>query len=157
MSILFADIVEFTKLSAKMAPDELIELLNNVFSEFDDLADQFGLEKIKTIGDSYMVVAGLPEECVDHATIAAKMGLAMLDTIKNLENVHKLRLRIGICSGSVIAGVIGKKKFAFDLWGDSVNTAARMESSGVVSEIQVTDSTYQLLKKRLLFSAPRNY
>jgi len=116
-------------------------------------SDKFNLEKIKTIGDAYMLVAGLPDERKDHAELAAEMGLAMLDAIAKLNSSQeqKLSVRIGICSGPAVAGVIGKRKFAYDLWGDSVNTAARMESHGIAGEIQVTESTYQLLENKYKF------
>ncbi len=155
VSVLFADIVDFTKLSSNISPDKLVQLLNGIFSKFDELAEQFGLEKIKTIGDAYMVVAGLPEERNDHAETAAAMGLAMLDTIAKLNTTQefKVSVRIGICSGPVIAGVIGKRKFSYDLWGDCVNTAARMESHGIAGEIQVTQSTFQFLENKYSFDS----
>ena len=153
VTVLFADIVGFTKLAGNISPDKLIMLLNVIFSKFDELAGQFGLEKIKTIGDAYMVVAGLPDEKKDHAEVAAAMGLAMLDAIKKLNSSggYNVNVRIGICSGPVVAGVIGTKKFAYDLWGDSVNTAARMESHGISGEIQVAESTFQLLENKYSF------
>jgi adenylate cyclase len=153
VTTLFADIVDFTKLSERIVPDEMVKLLNSIFSKFDDLADQFGLEKIKTIGDAYMVVAGLPEKRKDHAEAAAAMGIAMLHVLAklNTDQEYNLNVRIGICSGPVVAGVIGKRKFSYDLWGDSVNTASRMESHGIPGEIQVTESTFQLLENKYNF------
>ncbi|WPD23335.1 MAG: adenylate/guanylate cyclase domain-containing protein [Candidatus Electrothrix scaldis] len=149
-TVLFSDIVGFTKLSQTVTPDKLVNLLNNLFSRFDDLAENHGLEKIKTIGDAYMAAAGLPEHRVDHAEATAYMALDMCrEMIKFNEKIDTpLNIRIGINSGAVVAGVIGKKKFIYDLWGDAVNTAARMESHGVPGEIQVTATTYELLKEK---------
>jgi class 3 adenylate cyclase len=140
VTVLFADLVGFTELSQKLTPTELVEMLNRTFSAFDDLAEQLGVEKIKTIGDCYMVAAGLPEHRSDHVAIVARMALAMRDAIGriNREGGYELRLRIGMHTGPVVAGVIGKRKFIYDLWGDTVNTASRMESSGAPGEIQVT-------------------
>ncbi len=152
-TILFADIVGFTVFSEKVAPEELVRLLNKIFTEFDQLAEQYGLEKIKTIGDAYMVAAGIPEYREDHAEAMAEMALAMLQTLDrmNTESNKTFRIRIGINSGHIVAGVIGKKKFTYDLWGDSVNTAARMESHGIPGAIQVTEATYNILKNNYLF------
>ena len=147
-TVLFADIVGFTVLSQAVSPTKLVELLNNLFSRFDDLTEKHGLEKIKTIGDAYMVAAGLPEEQSNHAQAIANMALDMRVVLEEFtESIGQpLQIRIGINSGPVVAGVIGKKKFIYDLWGDAVNTAARMESHGVPGEIQVTESTRNLLK-----------
>ncbi|MBN1880935.1 MAG: adenylate/guanylate cyclase domain-containing protein [Deltaproteobacteria bacterium] len=147
-SILFADIVDFTPLSEKLDPSRLIELLNDVFSRFDDLADRYDLEKIKTIGDAYMVVSGIPRTRDDHAQAIAHMALDMIDIMGEFNGYLEkpLTLRIGIHCGPVVAGVIGKKKFIYDLWGDSVNTAARMESHGIGGEIQVSDRMYMRLR-----------
>lgn len=152
-SILFADIAGFTKYTETVTPDKLLELLNSVFSEFDDLCDKYDAEKIKTIGDAYMVVAGVPVNCADHAGKLANMALDMQLAIArhNAALGQTLKIRVGIHSGPVIAGVIGKKKFAYDLWGDSVNTAARMESHGIPGEIQVSEATYQLLQPKYHF------
>ncbi len=141
VSVLFADLVGFTELSARLPPPELVELLNRVFSEFDDLSEQYGLEKIKTIGDAYMVAAGLPEPRLDHAHAIARFAFDMLDVIDrvNLSTGYKLAVRIGIHTGPVVAGVIGKRKFIYDLWGDTVNIASRMESHGAAGSIQVTE------------------
>jgi class 3 adenylate cyclase len=140
VTVLFADIVGFTELSARLPPEEVVRMLNEVFSRFDDLSLQFGLEKIKTIGDAYMVAGGLPEPRGDHVEAVARMGLAMHRAIAdlNLEHGRELELRIGMHTGPVVAGVIGKRKFIYDLWGDTVNTASRMESSGAPGAIQIT-------------------
>jgi adenylate cyclase len=146
-SILFADLANFTPLSAGMTPSELVELLNEVFSDFDALVEKYGLEKIKTIGDCYMVAAGVPHDRPDHAHILAQMALAMRDLVnQRCFGGRNLAFRIGMHSGPVVAGVIGQKKFIYDLWGDTVNTASRMESHGLPGEIQVTEITYQLLQ-----------
>ena len=146
-SILFADVVDFTPLSASMTPTELVEMLNEVFSYFDLLTEKFGLEKIKTIGDCYMVAAGVPRPRDDHAQALIAMALEMRDYV----NEHrffgcKLTFRIGLNSGPVVAGVIGRRKFIYDLWGDAVNTASRMESHGQGGFIQITRATYELVK-----------
>ncbi|MHA1564533.1 MAG: adenylate/guanylate cyclase domain-containing protein [Alphaproteobacteria bacterium] len=148
VTILFADIVDFTALSARIAPEELVRMLNMVFSAFDRLSEKHGLEKIKTIGDSYMVVGGLPEPRPDHAEAVAAMALDMLKEIDRIgiELGRPLGLRIGIGTGPVVAGVIGTRKFAYDLWGDAVNTASRMESQGITNAIQLSLETYQRLK-----------
>lgn len=153
-SILFADIAGFTKYTETVMPVDLIALLNSIFSEFDDLTDKYQAEKIKTIGDAYMVVAGVPVNCADHAERMANMGLDMMQAIvrHNAVTGQALQIRVGIHSGSVIAGVIGKKKFAYDLWGDSVNTAARMESQGIPGEVQVSETTYRLLQPKFHFT-----
>ena len=150
-SILFADVVNFTPMSASMSPVELVNLLNEVFSHFDVLAEKHQLEKIKTIGDCYMVASGIPRARADHAQAVTLMALDILDYVKNRDfNGRKLAFRIGINSGPVIAGVIGQKKFAYDLWGDAVNTASRMESHGTSNIIQITRSTYELLKDEFI-------
>jgi len=137
VSVLFADIVGFTSLSATMHPHALVELLNRVFSRFDELARSHGLEKIKTIGDAYMAVAGLPAPRQDHPRAAAEMALAMRDEIGRFAD-GKLVLRIGLHAGSVVAGVIGVSKYSYDLWGDTVNTASRMESHGAPGAIHAS-------------------
>jgi class 3 adenylate cyclase len=151
-TILFADLVNFTKLSARTSPQELVAMLNRVFSAFDRLAQEYGLEKIKTIGDAYMVAGGLPEPRIDHAEAIAEMAIGMQTEIARLnkEMIGPLSLRIGINTGPVVAGVIGKQKFIYDLWGDAVNTASRMESHGVENCIQLTESTYERLKDHYL-------
>ncbi len=147
VTILFADIVGFTEISSRTSPQELVELLNKIFSAFDHLSDRYGLEKIKTIGDNYMVAGGLPVSCINHAECIAEMALEMQQEIMQFsdESGQPLQIRIGINTGPVVAGVIGTKKFIYDLWGDAVNTASRMESQGIPGKIQVSDSTYQLL------------
>jgi adenylate cyclase len=152
VSVLFADIVGFTELSARMSPTELVKRLNVIFSHFDQLAEKYGVEKIKTIGDAYMVVGGLPMPRDDHAEAIAQMALGMQAKIAKLsaDTGEKLAIRVGINSGPVVAGVIGVSKFTYDLWGDTVNVAARMEATGFAGRIQVTDVTYELLKDKYL-------
>jgi adenylate cyclase len=149
VTVLFADIVGFTQLATQKSPDEIVHLLNEVFSLFDQLAEHHGLEKIKTIGDAYMVVAGIPYQRLDHAAAIADMALAMRSALAtyNQDTGQSLAIRTGIHTGPVIAGVIGLKKFAYDLWGDTVNTASRMESHGLPDEIQLTQSTYEYLRQ----------
>ena len=149
-TILFSDIVGFTEMSHTMSPVDLVALLNRIFSEFDDLAEKHGLEKIKTIGDAYMVVGGLPEPSQEHAERVARFALDMLDVVRRYREKENmpLEIRIGMASGDAVAGVIGKKKFVYDLWGKSVNTASRMESSGVPGKVQVTEKTYALLREK---------
>lgn len=149
VTILFADIVDFTKLAARTKPQELVNLLNTVFSAFDRLTRRHGLEKIKTIGDAYMVVGGLPVPQTDHATAIAEMALEMHAETARLgqELSEPLSLRIGIDSGPVVAGVIGEQKFSYDLWGDAVNTASRMESHGLADHTQLTESACRRLKE----------
>ena len=146
-SVLFSDIVGFTTMSEKIAPDALVCLLNDVFSAVDDLVVEHGLEKIKTIGDAYMIAAGLPLPRADHAEALARFSLAMLRVIDGFEfeTGQPLQMRIGIHSGPVVAGVIGKRKFAYDLWGDTVNTAARMESHGLPGRVHISEATRSLL------------
>lgn len=153
VSVLFADIVGFTELSAFISPPELVALLNDIFSRFDQLAETHKLEKIKTIGDAYMVVAGLPEHRQDHADAIADMALDMQKALEqfNKKRGQNFRIRTGIATGPVIAGVIGIKKFIYDLWGDTVNMASRMESHGIPGYIQVTEETYICLKERYVF------
>ncbi len=153
VTVLFADLVGFTKLSANLSPAELVELLNMIFSCFDELAEKYGLEKIKTIGDAYMVVGGLPTPRKDHAEAIAEMALDILDRVQEISEKQGklLQIRIGINTGAVEAGVIGTKKFAYDLWGDTVNTAHRMESHGIPGVIQVTEDTYNCLANKYTF------
>lgn len=148
VTILFADVVGFTPLSETLDPAALVAFLNRLFSEFDRMADGLGLEKIKTIGDAYMVAGGIPEPRADHASAIARMAVLMQAHVATIRapNDLPLRLRIGINSGPAIAGVIGLRKFSYDIWGDTVNTAARMESHGVPGEIQVTEQTRVLLE-----------
>jgi class 3 adenylate cyclase/tetratricopeptide (TPR) repeat protein len=154
VTVMFADIVGFTKFSDRTHPEVLVTLLDELFSRLDELAEQHGLEKIKTIGDSYMVVGGLPERSDDHAERVARMALAVLTMVQHFAHeVHAptLQVRIGLHTGGVVAGVIGKKKFAYDLWGDTVNIASRMESHGEAGKIHVSDEVYQALKERFCF------
>ena len=143
VTVLFADIVGFTKFSEGVSAAVLINVLNDIFIRFDTIADHWGLEKIKTIGDSYMAAAGLPIPVPNHAERAANMALDMLEVMDrfNEQSDYQLNIRIGMSTGAAVAGVIGKRKFLYDLWGDVVNTASRMESHGVAGRIQITDST----------------
>ncbi|MGQ4650397.1 adenylate/guanylate cyclase domain-containing protein [Lyngbya aestuarii] len=160
-TILFADIVGFTPLAARMPPIELVNLLNEIFSTFDQLAEKHCLEKIKTIGDAYMVAGGLPTPSGGYATAVASscivactadLALAMQEAITRFSNDlgEMFQIRIGISIGSVVAGVIGIKKFSYDLWGDAVNIASRMEAQGIPGKIQVTTATYERLKEQYL-------
>jgi len=148
VSILFADIVNFSAWSAQRPPETVLNFLNHVFSAFDELLTQYPAEKIKTIGDSYMVVAGAPQACVNHTAVLAEMALEMQRLMQTLtfEGERHFQLRIGLHTGPVVAGVIGNKKFIYDLWGDTVNIASRMESLGQPGRIQVTEAVYQRLK-----------
>jgi guanylate cyclase len=147
-SILFADIVDFTPLSDRLQPAEVVGILDHLFTHFDELADRYGVEKIKTMDDCYMVAAGVPAPRDDHARVMARMALDMREAMRSEDGVGHLdlELRIGINSGPVVAGVIGRKRFLYDLWGDAVNMASRMESQGTPGQIQVTSATYELLK-----------
>jgi adenylate cyclase len=149
VTILFSDLVGFTKLSSRLSAADLVRLLNGLFSEFDRLALSLGVEKIKTIGDAYMVVGGLPEPRADHAHAVADMALAMIETINriNRDLPTPLQMRVGMHSGEVVAGVIGTHKFAYDIWGDTVNVASRMESHSAPNRIQVSAVTRQHLHK----------
>src|SRR4051794_3091983 len=144
-SILFADVVDFTPWSERHAPAEVVGYLDRLFTHFDQLAERHGLEKIKTIGDCYMVAAGVPTPRPDHAHALARMALDMLDGVSTELGHLGLELRVGINSGPVVAGVIGRKRFLYDLWGDAVNTASRMESHGTPGRVQITRATYELL------------
>jgi adenylate cyclase len=152
-SILFADVVDFTPWSERLPPAEVVGYLDHLFSHFDGLAERYGLEKIKTIGDCYMVAAGVPTPRPDHARALAFMALDMLDAMRTADQVAHLglELRVGINSGPVVAGVIGRKRFLYDLWGDAVNTASRMESHGTPGRIQITRATYELLADEFEF------
>ncbi|MGB7444819.1 MAG: adenylate/guanylate cyclase domain-containing protein [Coleofasciculaceae cyanobacterium] len=152
VTVLFADIVGFTKLSQRVPPEKLVNLLNEIFCKFDELTERHGLEKIKTIGDAYMVAGGLPKHRTDHAEAIAEMALAMQEEVAKFSAKYgeTLKIRIGINSGPVVAGVIGSKKFIYDLWGDAVNTASRMESHGIAGSIQVTADTYKILQDKYL-------
>jgi guanylate cyclase len=151
-SVLFADVVDFTPLSQRLQPAEVVGILDRLFSRFDALVEMHGLEKVKTIGDCYMAAAGVPDPHTDHARRAALLALDMRDEVATwaVGDQPRLELRIGINSGPVIAGVIGTKRFLYDLWGDAVNTASRMESHGTPGEIQITRETYELLKEEFV-------
>lgn len=152
VTILFADIVGFTPLSAGMTPSEIVAMLDEVFTAFDNLAHRHRLEKIKTIGDAYMVAGGVPVPRPDHAEAVAAMALDMLDEVATIRAADRqLAVRIGIDTGPVVAGVIGRQKFIYDLWGDAVNTASRMEAHGVSGSIHVTEAAYRRLRSRFEF------
>ena len=153
VSILFADIEGFTPYSADKAPAEVVKILNQIFSAFDKLTEKYGLEKIKTIGDAYMVVSGVPTPQPDHLEVLANMALDMQAIMERFQRngFFDFKLRIGINTGPVVAGIIGFKKFSYDLWGDTVNVASRMESFGIPGEIQVTKDVYRLLKQKYSF------
>jgi guanylate cyclase len=147
-SILFADVVDFTPMAERVSPTRVVGMLDQLFGHFDDLAERYDLEKIKTIGDCYMAAAGIPLPRPDHARTLALMALDMLDAVREQGAMGSLgfELRIGINSGPVVAGVIGRKRFLYDLWGDAVNTAGRMQTEGTPGRIQITRATYELLK-----------
>jgi class 3 adenylate cyclase len=153
VTVLFADLVDFTASSDRSSPERVVEVLAGLFTAFDRLAARHGLEKIKTVGDAYMVAGGLPEPRADHAQAVAEMALAIREEVGRHHDPagRPLALRIGIDSGPVVAGVIGTAKFSYDLWGDTVNTASRMESTGVAGCIQVTDRTYRRLRRDYRF------
>ncbi len=153
VTVLFADVADFTPFAERISPERVVGVLDEIFSAFDELTQRRGLEKIKTIGDAYMVVGGLPEPRSDHAAAVADLAVAMQAEFARLCDVLGLGLaiRIGIATGPVVAGVIGRHKFIYDLWGDTVNTASRMESQGVVGRIQVTEATYRQLGDRYGF------
>src|SRR4030095_3748294 len=150
-SVLFADIVNFTPISARFDPLEVVEMLNELFSHFDELVDKYSVEKIQVAGDGYMVAAGVPAPRKNHAVVLAHLALEMLDYVREQEFLggrHSIEIRIGINSGPLIGGGIGHKKFVYALWGDMVNTASRMESHGESGKIQITRATYELVKDR---------
>lgn len=157
VSVMFADIVGFTPLASKLSAREVVDLLNNIFSEFDDICRKKGIEKIKTIGDAYMAVAGLPLARSDHAQVLVDVGFEFLEVIKKYQTVddNQLEMRIGIHSGDAVSGVIGKSKFSFDIWGDSVNLASRLESIGLPGTIHVSEETLGLLDKTALEVIPQ--
>jgi adenylate cyclase len=151
--VLFADLVDFTRRSQRSSPQQVVQVLDELFSAFDRLTRRHGLEKIKTIGDAYMVAGGLPEPRPDHAQAMADLALAMqMEVARRSDPTGRpLQVRIGIDTGPVVAGVIGRSKFSYDLWGDTVNTASRMEAQGLAGCIQVTERTYQRLRNRYHF------
>jgi class 3 adenylate cyclase len=153
VTVLFADLVDFTRRSQRSSPERVVRVLDDLFSALDRLAERHGLEKIKTIGDAYMEVGGLPEPRPDHAQAVAEMALALREEVPRHRDPdgRPLAVRIGIDTGPVVAGVIGRRKFSYDLWGDTVNTASRMESRGVAGCIQVTERTYRRLRDRYRF------
>jgi class 3 adenylate cyclase len=153
VTIIFADLVNFTQLAGSMEASALVRLLNEVFSAFDRLTQSHGAEKIKTIGDAYMVALGLPESRPDHVEAAATLALALVDTMRSIagERSVPLSLRVGLHCGPVVAGVIGQEKFAYDVWGTTVNIASRLESHGVPGRIHVSEAVFQRLSGRYSF------
>jgi len=146
-SVLFADVVDFTPMSASMSPSELVAVLDELFTVFDGFVNELALEKIKTVGDAYMVAAGVPQARADHADAIAELALRIRDHVAaNPIKGRRISLRIGISSGPLTAGVIGTHKFSYDLWGDTVNTASRMESEGITGSIQISEASYELIK-----------
>ena len=158
VTVLLADLVGFTTLAAHVGPEQIVQLLNEIFSAFDILTDKHGLEKIKTIGDAYMVAGGMTLPCPDHAEASAELAIHMQEEIERLNDQYNtsVRLRIGICTGPVVAGVIGRKRFAYDLWGETVNLACRMESTGEAGKIQIAHSSYERLKGKYQFDKKLN-
>ncbi|MES2771621.1 MAG: adenylate/guanylate cyclase domain-containing protein [Pseudomonadota bacterium] len=157
VTVMFADIVNFTKVAEGLTPQQVFTMLNKIFSSFDELTEKYGMEKIKTIGDAYMVAGGLDVQCPNYSVKIADMALemrALLQSDKQL-NPMDLELRIGIATGPVVAGVVGKKKFIYDLWGDTVNIASRITSEGKPSMIQVDANTYQRLHQHFAFQEPQ--
>ena len=157
VTVMFADIVNFTQVAANMSPSQVFTMLNRIFSAFDELAEEFGLEKIKTIGDAYMVAGGLNEDIDDYAAAIADMAIAMRDLLRRdfSVNASHLEVRIGIGTGPIVAGVLGKKKFIYDLWGDTVNIASRITSEGVPGMIQCDTTTYHRLLPNFEFHEPQ--
>jgi class 3 adenylate cyclase len=157
VTVMFADIVNFTQVAANMSPSQVFAMLNRIFSAFDELAEQFGLEKIKTIGDAYMVAGGLSEDLTDYSAAVADMAVAMRDLLRRdfAINASHLEVRIGIGTGPIVAGVLGKKKFIYDLWGDTVNIASRITSEGVPGMIQCDTMTYHRLAANFDFHEPQ--
>jgi adenylate cyclase len=154
-SILFADMAGFTAEASQTSPADLVKFLNDVFTAFDRLVERHGLEKIKTTGDNYMVVSGVPVARLDHAAALVRLGIEMLDAAGRMKdsNGRNVAIRIGIASGPIVAGVVGTKKFFYDVWGDAVNVASRMESTGVPGRIQVSPETYDEVKHQFAFES----
>jgi class 3 adenylate cyclase len=150
MSVLMADIVSFTKLANSISAEKLVDFLNKMFSDFDEEVEKFGVEKIKTVGDAYMVVSGLPRERNDHAQVLINVAQRFLEIAAEYEDHegNPIELRIGINSGPAVSGVIGKSKFAFDVWGDTINTAARLESYGMPGKLHLSETTFNSLKEK---------
>jgi len=155
VTVAFADLVGFTAMSSDMPPANVVSLLNGLFTRFDDAAHELGIEKIKTVGDAYMAVCGMPVQVPDHAERMVRMAIRMVHITREhaMEHHVEMKLRVGINSGPVVAGVIGKSKYIYDLWGDTVNLASRMESGGMPDTIQVTRSVYEKLKDEFVFEA----
>jgi len=153
VTVAFADLVGFTELTSEMPPADVVTLLNGLFTRFDIAASDIGIEKIKTVGDAYMAVCGLPDAVENHAERMVRMAIRMVHICREhaLEHRVPFRLRIGINSGPVVAGVIGRSKYIYDLWGDTVNLASRMESAGIPDSIQVTQAVYERLKGLFTF------
>lgn len=153
VTVLFADIAGFTQLTSSISPTQLVELLSQLFSRFDQLVEKYGLEKIKTIGDGYMVVGGAPTDVKDHAAVVTELALEMFSALSafNQDTGNSLQMRIGISTGAVVAGVIGTSKFAYDLWGDPVNMASRMEQTALTNSIQLSQATHALIENRFDF------
>jgi len=151
-TVLFTDIVGFTMLSENLSPSELVQFLNKIFTSFDNLVEKYQLEKIKTVGDAYMVAGGFPEPRLDHVEAIADLALEMQDSMVRFhtEKNQSVSMRTGIHTGPAVAGVIGIKKFIYDVWGDTVNTASRMESHGIGGQIQVSHATYKVLKDKYI-------
>jgi len=153
VTVLLADLVGFTTLSASIGPEQTVQLLNEIFSAFDLLTEKQGLEKIKTIGDAYMVASGISHPRLDHAEASVELAITLLDEIEQFNQRYNtsIRIRIGICTGPVVAGVIGRGRFAYDLWSETVNAACRLETTGAAGKIQVAESTYERLKGKYHF------
>ena len=153
VTVLFGDLVGFTNLSSHVSPYTLVGILNDIFSDFDRLTEEFGLEKVKTVGDGYMVAGGMLQNCLDHAEKMIWLALAMQKAIRKCRHSaqYALQMRIGIHTGAVVAGVIGTHKFSYDLWGDTVNIASRLQQFGQAGSIQISETTYQLVKEKFSF------
>jgi class 3 adenylate cyclase len=157
VTVMFVDIVNFTKVAEGLTPQQVFTMLNKIFSSFDELAEKYGMEKIKTIGDAYMVAGGLDNDRADYSDAIVDMALEMRDLLHRDFNINQMRLevRIGVGTGPVVAGVVGKKKFIYDLWGDTVNIASRITSEGVPGMVQVDEATYRRLHERFDFHEPQ--